>query len=144
MPQPEANPSSTIVDISVHDELMPRADAAVQGPASRRSEATQTFTDAVATVFQTFNETQEPYRQKREAELAADYRAYKHISIEGYRNGDNLEEEGRLHINLAHHILLWESYDDYEGGAKLTLDRIELPQCTSFLSLLHWNYTDSP
>lgn len=95
------------------------------------TEAAHTFTNAVATVFQTFNEPRDPYRQKRLAESAAGYRAYKHIFIEGYRNGDNKEEEGRLHIDLAHHVLLWESYDDYDGGAKLTLDRLDLPRCRS-------------
>ena len=93
------------------------------------AEVAHTFTNAVATVFQTFNEPRDPYRQKRLAEPGADYRAYKHIFIEGYRNGDNKEEEGRLHIDLAHHVLLWESFDDYEGGAKLTLDRLDLPRC---------------
>jgi hypothetical protein len=96
-------------------------------------EVAHTFTNAVATVFQTFNEPHDPYRQKRQAEPAADYRAYKHIFIEGYRNGDGKEEEGRLHVDLAHHVLLWESYDNYEGGAKLTLDRLDLPRCKSLL-----------
>jgi hypothetical protein len=76
------------------------------------TEVPHTFTNAVATVFQTFNEPRDPYRQKRLAEPAADYRAYKHIFIEGYRNGDDKEEEGRLHVDLAHHVLLRESYDD--------------------------------
>ncbi|KAH4945432.1 hypothetical protein HBI23_027330 [Parastagonospora nodorum] len=93
------------------------------------TEVPHTFTNAVATVFQTFNEPRDPYCQKRLAEPAADYRAYKHIFIEGYRNGDDKEEEGRLHVDLAHHVLLWESYDDYDRGAKLTLDRLDLPRC---------------
>jgi hypothetical protein len=112
----EANFSQTIVDLTNHDELIPASSLAVQGPAQRPPGAVQTFTDAVATVFQTFNEPQDPYRKKRQAEPAADYRAYKHIFFEGYRNGDDKEEEGRLHIDLAHHILLWGSYDDCEGG----------------------------
>jgi hypothetical protein len=127
----EANPSQIIVDLTDHDELIPASGLADHGPAQGPPDVVRTFTDAVVTVFQTFSEPQDLYRKKRQAEPAADYRVYKHIFIEGYRNGDDKEEEGRLHIDLAHHILLWESYDDYEGGAKLTLDRFDLPRCTS-------------
>ncbi|KAF2823348.1 hypothetical protein CC86DRAFT_66335 [Ophiobolus disseminans] len=118
----------TIVDLTEQDELTP---VAKMSPPEHptQPEVAHTFTNAVSTIFQTFNETRDPYRQKRQAEPAADYRAYKHIFIEGYRNGDGKEEEGRLHVGLAHHVLLWESYDDYEGGAKLTLDRLDVPGC---------------
>jgi hypothetical protein len=122
----------TFVDLTEQEERIsaPENDTLEQTPAELG--AAQTFTNAVATVFQTFNEPRNPYRQKRQAEAAADYRAYKHIFIEGYRNGDGKEEEGRLHVDLAHHVLIWESYDDYDGGAKLTLDRLDLPpRCES-------------
>jgi hypothetical protein len=92
-------------------------------------EEAHTFTAAVATVFQSFNEPRDPYRVKRQAEPAADYRAYKHIFIEGYRSEDDKGEEGRLHIDLNHHVLIWETYDDCETGARLTLDRLKLPRC---------------
>jgi hypothetical protein len=69
-------------------------------------EGTHTFTSAVATVFQSFNEPRDPYRVKRQAKPAAEYRAYKHIFIEGYRNENDKDEEGRLHIDLSHHVLI--------------------------------------
>lgn len=129
-PNSKRTPLPTIVDLTDHDDLMPTFTPAVQVPLQHPTEAVYTFTSAVATVFRTFNEPRDPYRKKRQDEPAADYRAYKHIFIEGYRNGDDREEERRLHIDLIHHVLLWESYDDYEGGAKLTLDRFDLPRCT--------------
>jgi hypothetical protein len=69
-------------------------------------EGTYTFTSAVATVFQSFNEPRDPYRVKCQAKPAAEYRAYKHIFIEGYRNENDKDEEGRLHIDLSHHVLI--------------------------------------
>jgi hypothetical protein len=91
----------------------------------------QTFTNAVTIILQTFNKPRDPYRQKRKAESgsAVDYRAYRHIFIEGYRNGDDSGEEERLHVDLVYRVLLWESYDGYEGGERLTFDRLDLPRC---------------
>jgi hypothetical protein len=117
----------TFVDLTEQEEHISSSNNDTLEQTPTEPSAAQTFTNAVATVFQTFNEPRNPYRQKRQAEHAADYRAYKHIFIEGYRNGDGKEEEGRLHVDLAHHVLIWESYDDYDGGAKLTLDRLNLP-----------------
>jgi hypothetical protein len=114
-----------------HD-LEPAAGNGVLKQRPPRPEIAHKFTSAVVTVSQTFNEPRDPHRQKRQSEPAADYRAYKHIFIEGYRNGDGKEEEGRLHVDLAHDIILRESYDDYEGVAKLALDRLDLPRCESF------------
>jgi hypothetical protein len=98
----------TIVDLTGQEEHISAAKNDSHKPTSTDPEAVQTFTNAVATVFQTFNEPRNPYRQKRQVQPAADYRAYKHIFIEGYRNGDDKEEEGRLHVYLTHHILIWE------------------------------------
>jgi hypothetical protein len=130
-PKEEARLFPTVVDLTEQNISSPSPSRAHHALSRTTPEVAPTFTNAVATVFQTFNEPRDPYRQKRQAEPAADYRAYKHIFIEGYRNGDGKEEEGRLHVDLAHHVLLWESYDDYEGGAKLTLDRFDLPRCKS-------------
>lgn len=137
-PKPELKPSPTIVDLTEQDDIVPALKQEISNdPIEANSH--HTFTSAIATIFQTFNEPRDPYRQKRQAETAADYRAYKHIFIEGYRNGDGKEEEGRLHVDLNHHVLLWKSYDDYEGGAKLTLDRLDLPRCKNPLlpTILH-------
>ncbi|KAF2031312.1 hypothetical protein EK21DRAFT_99859 [Setomelanomma holmii] len=116
-----------VVDLTEHDETIPIMNYP-EDKFTTVAGSAHTFTNAVATVFQTFNEPRDPYRQKRQAEPAADYRAYKHIFIEGYRNGDEKEEEGRLQVDLVHHVLLWESYNEYEDGAKLTLDRLDLPR----------------
>jgi hypothetical protein len=121
-----------IVDLIEQDVLAPFIKKELRSPSQEKLAVAHTFTNAVETVFQTFNEPRDPYRLKRQAEPAANYRAYKHIFIEGYRNGDGKDEEGRLHVDLVHHVLLWESYDDYEGGARLTLDRLDLPRCTCF------------
>jgi hypothetical protein len=120
----EPNPFSRIVDLTEEEEPII---ANKHEPASAEPESV--YTNAVATKFQTFKKPRKPYCQKRQAASPADYRAYKHIFIEGYHNGDGKEEEGRLHIDLAHHVLTWESYDDYDGGFKLTLDRLDLPRC---------------
>ncbi|KAF2691641.1 hypothetical protein K458DRAFT_381487 [Lentithecium fluviatile CBS 122367] len=87
--------------------------------------------DPVFSIFATFNEhSSNPLKRPAENE-AGDYRAYKHVFVEGYRTGpgDDHNEEGRLHIDLAHHEMIWESYDDFEGGTRVTLDRLSLPAC---------------
>jgi hypothetical protein len=120
------------MDLTEQDNLTLLPEGMVQGHISHESKVSNTFTKAVATIFQTSNEPRDLYRPKRQAEPAADYRTYKHIFIEGYRNGDGKEEEGRLHVHFHHHVLLWESYEDYEGGTKLTLDRLNLARCKPF------------
>jgi hypothetical protein len=120
------------VDLTEQDDPTWPPESMNQEHNSPESDETHTITNAVAAIFQTFNEARDPYRPKRQADPSADYRAYKHIFIEGYRNGDGKDEEGRLHVDPHHHILLWKSLDDYKGGAKLTLDRLNLPRCESF------------
>jgi hypothetical protein len=76
----EDNLFPTIVDLTGQEEHISAAKNDSHEQKSTEPEATQTFTNAVATVFQTFNEPRNPYRQKRQAHSATDYRAYKHIS----------------------------------------------------------------
>ncbi|EDU50345.1 conserved hypothetical protein [Pyrenophora tritici-repentis Pt-1C-BFP] len=92
---------------------------------------TPTFTTAVTMIFDKFNESYDASHLKREASPPTDHKAYTHIYIEGYRNAeeDGGGQEGRLHIDLLNHVLIWESYNAYNQGVCVTLDRLEFPKC---------------
>ncbi|PZC92418.1 hypothetical protein A1F95_08043 [Pyrenophora tritici-repentis] len=79
---------------------------------------TPTFTTAVTMIFDKFNESYDASHLKREASPPTDHKAYTHIYIEGYRNAeeDGGGQEGRLHIDLLNHVLIWESYNAYNQG----------------------------
>ncbi|EFQ91432.1 hypothetical protein PTNB73_07216 [Pyrenophora teres f. teres] len=95
-----------------------------------RAADTPAFTAAVTTIFDTFNESYDESCLKREGPPSTDHKAYTHIFIEGYRNTEeDGGQEGRLHIDLLNHFLIWESYDEYEQGVRLTLDRLDFPKC---------------
>ncbi|KAF2254707.1 hypothetical protein BU26DRAFT_143854 [Trematosphaeria pertusa] len=85
-------------------------------------------------VFTSFNEPATASTSNESKEVAcpgAPYHAYKHIYLEGYRTGpgSDYNEEGRLHIDLSRHKLIWESCDEYEGGTRITLECFDLPAC---------------